>query len=37
MTASAPAPIAFAMSPEEVMPPSAITGTPSSAATLAAS
>ena len=28
MTTSAPAPIAFAMSPEEVMPPSAMTGTP---------
>ena len=32
MTASAPAAIAFAMSPEDVSPPSAITGTPCSAA-----
>jgi hypothetical protein len=28
MTVSAPAAIAFAMSPDEVSPPSAITGTP---------
>ena len=28
MTASAPAAIAFATSPDDVMPPSAITGTP---------
>jgi hypothetical protein len=28
MTVSAPAAIALAMSPDEVMPPSAITGTP---------
>ena len=35
ITVSAPAAIAFAMSPDEVMPPSAITGTPCRAATSA--
>ena len=35
MTVSAPAAIAFAMSPDEVMPPSAITGTPCRSATSA--
>src|ERR1700737_1773379 len=37
MTVSAPAAIAFAMSPEDVTPPSAITGTPWRAATSAQS
>ena len=37
MTVSAPAAIAFAMSPDEVMPPSAITGTPWRDATSATS
>ena len=37
MTASAPAAIAFATSPDDVMPPSAITGTPCRIATSATS
>ena len=37
MTVSAPAAIALAMSPENWMPPSAMTGTPSRAATCAQS
>ena len=37
MTVSAPAAIAFATSPDEVMPPSAITGTPWREATSATS
>ena len=37
ITASAPAAIAFAMSPEDVMPPSAMSGAPRSSATRAQS